>query len=257
MIIDVHAHVYLREYSQNVRDIVKACNLYGVSRVYISTISTMPYPTEDEVAKSNETTYEIMKEHPDLISGYCYINPRHEKSLDFLKKGIEDYGMSGMKLLVDAFCDDPVVFPLVEQCIDYGVPILVHSFIKAVGQGKEESVGTNVANLACRYPEAKIIMAHLGGNCYHGIRAIRDCANVWTDHSGSIFRRDDLDYAKEQLGAERILFGTDLPDYMLDNIGQVEEADFTPEERELVFYKNALKVFDRHFRPKRRRVCMP
>lgn len=247
MIIDIHAHIWNPGYEQCKLNIIKACELYNISKVYISCISRA-HPYEEELKRNNHLVYEFMGEYPDLIGGFCYINPCHEKSLDYLKAGIEDYGMSGMKIWVDTYCDDPLVYPLVEKCIDYGVPVLVHSFVKAFGQGSEETVGTNVANLAKEYPEAKIIMAHLGGNCYHGLKAIKDCANVWNDFSGSTFRRDDLDYAREQVGAERILYGTDLPDFMLDNIGQVEEADFTEAEKELVYYKNAQKILDRNFK---------
>ena len=111
----------------------------------------------------------------------------------------------GVKLWMASLCDDPRVFPVVEQCIEYRAPILIHSFHKAVGQLPFETTGEHVANLARRYPQARILMAHLGGNAYHGLPAIRDCPNVWTDICSSIFRGDSLSYALELLGEDRIL----------------------------------------------------
>ena len=99
------------------------------------------------------------------------------------------------------------------MCIrdSYNVPVLIHAFYKATGQYPNESTGRNVARVAARYPELKIIMAHLGGNCYDGLPAIRSFPNVWVDYSGSIFRADELPYALEMVGANRILHGSDMP----------------------------------------------
>lgn len=241
MLIDIHAHIWKGNYARDKAEIVKACSLYGISKVYISGLNSLN-PDEEEIKELNHEVYKYMQEQPGLIEGFCYVNPLHKKCLDDLKKGIEEYRMSGMKLWVATFCDDPHVFPLIEKCIEYGIPILVHSFHKSVGQLDNESTGIHVANLARLYPEAKIIMAHLGANCYHGIKAIRNCDNVWVDISGSIFRRDDIEYTISQIGAERILFGTDMPGSFLINLGRIEEAELTQEQRDLIYYKNALKI---------------
>jgi predicted TIM-barrel fold metal-dependent hydrolase len=49
----------------------------------------------------------------------------------------------------------------------------------------------------------------------------------------------------EQLGAERILFGSDMPGSYLVNVGQVEEANLTHEQKDLIYYKNALRMLHR------------
>jgi len=244
MIIDIHAHIWKGSYDSNKQEILKAISLYGITKVYISGLYSFN-PDEDEIRELNGEVYKFMREYPESIGGFCYINPLHKNCLDELKKGIEEYGMSGMKLWIATYCDVPELFPLVEKCIEYRVPILIHSFVKSAGQLENESTGVHVANLARRYPEAKIIMAHLGANCYHGIKAIRNYKNVSVDISGSIFRRDGIDYTVRQIGAERILFGTDMPGSYLVNVGQVEEADLSQEQKDLIYYKNALRILDR------------
>lgn len=243
MIIDVHAHIWRGKIEQDKEYVMKACELYGISQVYVSGLGSY-IPDEEEVKELNYEVYKFMREEEGVIKGYCYVNPAAENSMDVLKQGIEEYGMSGMKLWVATFCDDPRVFPLVEKCIEYDVPILVHAFHKVVGQLTYESYSWNVANLARKYPKARIIMAHMAANCYTGLKSIRDLKNVWTDFSGSIIRGDDIDYAKEMIGADRILFGTDMPGASpLICLGQVEEADLSHEEKELIYYKNAQKLF--------------
>lgn len=246
MIIDIHVHLWKGNYLKNKEDIVKACGLYNIAKVYVSGLGGL-YPDKDEIDELNFMVYGFMTEKPEYVGGFCYINPVNGNRMDVLQRGIEEFGMSGMKLWVATFCDDPLVFPLVEKCMDYHIPIIVHAFYKVNGQLDFESTGQNVANLASRYPEAKIIMAHLGGNCYHGIKAVRNCKNVWTDISGSVFRREDIDYTKRQIGAGRILFGTDMPGAsFLTNFGQVEGAELTEQERELIYFRNALNIFDNH-----------
>jgi len=245
IIIDIHAHLWDSEFEQNKLEIVKACSVYNISKVFISSLGTM-YPDMDEISRLNGETHKFMLEEPEQIGGFCYINPQNSDCLDMLKRGIEDFGMSGMKLWIATFCDDPKVFPLAEKCIEYKVPVLVHAFYKAVGQLKFESLGTNVANLASNYPELKIIMAHLGANCYSELKPILNFKNVSVDISGSIFRRDDIDYSRKLLGANRILFGTDMPGAsFLTNYGQIEEADLDSCERELIYYKNAQRMLER------------
>lgn len=244
MLIDVHAHLWQGRYQENKREILKVAEAYGIDRIHISSLGGY-YPQEAEIQELNGATAQFMREQPHLISGYCYVNPRLKDSLATLRRGIEDQHMSGMKLWVATFCDDPLTFPLVEQCIRYRVPILIHSFYKAIDQLEFESLGVNVANLARRYPEAKIIMAHLGANCYTELKPVAELPNVLADISGSLFRRDEVDYAARLLGARRILFGTDIPGAnFLVSYGQVAESSLTPAEKEMVFSQNAQRLFD-------------
>lgn len=245
MLIDIHGHLWMGMYEENKKDIIKACKLYNISKIYISSLGTL-YPDKFEIDELNNATHQFMKESPELVEGFCYINPNNENCMEELKKGIEEYKMSGMKLWVATFCDDPKVYPLIEKCIDYKIPVLIHAFHKAVGQLEHESLGINVSNLAEKYPEAKIIMAHLGANCYLGVKAIKNRGNVFVDMSGSIFRRDDIDYTKKLIGAERIIFGSDMPDVnVVTTLGQVEEADLTEKEKNMIYYENALKILRR------------
>jgi predicted TIM-barrel fold metal-dependent hydrolase len=245
VIIDIHAHLWGGQYAENKAEIVRACQRHGLTRCYISGLGAFQ-PDPEEIAELNREVYRFQREEPGLIQGYAYVNPNHGNALAVLQRCVEEWGMAGMKLWVACYCDAPQVYPLVEQCIDYRIPVLLHTFHKRVGQLPNESLATHVARLAKRYPEAKLIMAHLGGNCYHGIKVVQAYPNVFVDFSGSMFRRGDLDYACRLLGAERILFGSDLPVAdPLVSLGQVEEADLMEAEKEVILHKNALALFAR------------
>lgn len=241
MIIDAHAHLWANHYKDDKRTILKACETFGLSRVYISSLASH-YPDYDEINYLNSLTLDFMKERPELISGYVYVDPTHNNKLDVLEKGL-DAGMEGVKLWVAAKCDDYRIDDIAEKCIKYNVPILVHAFQKATGQLDNESTAENVRHLALRYPELKIIMAHMGGNVYFGIRCISDLDNVYTDFSGTMIGTGDIDYAFEAIGEDRLLFGTDMPSGGRQCIAQVEEARLTKDQKDKIYYKNALRVF--------------
>ena len=247
-VIDVHTHLWQAHgYTADEDALLRAIDRYGISRIHVSALGGYR-PTPEDVTEMNDATARFHRAHPESVSGYVYISPEHSNALEVLRRGIEEQGMEGVKFWVSTFCDDPCTYPLVERIIEYGVPLLIHAFHKANGQVPNETVGENVARLARRYPEAKIIMAHLGGNCYNGVPAIRDLPNVWCDWCGSIFRGDELAYALEYLGPDRLLYGTDMPGSYLVNIGQLLELDLPAEDRDKILYGNAEKLFDRKYR---------
>ena len=240
MIIDIHAHLWGGAHDENKRQILKSAELFGFNRVYISSILSYN-PDEEEIKYLNELTYNFMNEEPAVIGGFVYLNPRHGNSSEIMKRYIES-GMSGVKLWVSVLCDDPRVNGIAELCIKMNIPMLVHSFHKASGQLENETTSENVRNLAVRYPELRIIMAHMGGNPYHGLRCIADLDNVYPDISGTPIGKGEIDYAVGQIGADRLLFGTDMPYGGRQCIAQVEDSGLSDEEKEKVYYRNALKV---------------
>lgn len=243
MIIDVHAHIMSFDWEEDVRRLLKVADRYGVDRYYFSCLDGSAHPDEENVARGNAIAAKCVKDYPGLFRGYVHVNPRSSDALDVLKKGIEEQGLSGLKLLISVYCNDPLVFPLVEKMIEYDKPILIHSFVKAVNQLPCETTAVHVAELAERYPEAKLIMAHLGGDPYHGIRPIAKYPNVWIDHSGTLVGSNDLNHTVDLVGADRVLFGSDIPIAFASSYGQVLEAKLTEEEREKIFWKNTAALF--------------
>ena len=247
MVTDVHAHIMLRGAEAHKKNLLRTAERYGTSRFYISTIDSAEFPDEETIDIDNKVTADFMEEQPDLIKGYVYVNPRNANAMSVLRKGIEEQNMSGLKLWIATYCNDPLAFPIIEKMIEYDKPILLHTFVKAVGQLQCETTSYHVGKLAERYPEAKIIMAHLGGEPYHAIRNVAKYNNVWIDHSGTLVGSNDLDYTVKMVGADRVLFGTDMPIAYASSYGQVLEANLTAEEREKILWKNTAELFGEGF----------
>lgn len=250
MIIDMHVHIgsHYTHYEDYTRALRKYIEQYGIERIYISAVELDPFigaPDAETLDWLNADAYRFAEEYAERVSAYVYENPLLPDALDRLKHGVEEHHACGMKLWVSTFCDDRSVDPLTAYCIDNNLPILVHCAHKSNGQAENESLSQHVARYAERFPEAKIVMAHLGGDAYLSARTVRDLPNVYTDCSGSLYRGGELEYMVRLLGSERVLFGSDMPyvPYSI-NIGKVLEANLTDDEKQNILYKNALRLFN-------------
>lgn len=245
MVIDIHAHIWGGQVERCRALLLEAMERYGIDRVYVSGLQSL-VPSCEEVECLNRAVAAFMREEPARIGGAVYCNPRNPDTVAVIRRGIEEQGFEMIKLWCCTFADDPSVDPIMEYAESAGVPVLFHSFKKSTVQVKNETTGVHVANIARRHPKTKILMAHFGGSAYHGVPCVRDLPNVWCDMSGTPYMGEELQYAVEFLGAERVLFGSD--NAFLSCIGQVMGAGFTPEQRERIFWKNAKKLLDRSFR---------
>ena len=246
MVIDIHAHIWGAHAEKDKVEMLKAAEMYDISKIYVSGLKSYLSDAE-EIDFLNNEVYKAMLEDSHF-GGAVYVNPMNANTMDVIKLACEERGFEMIKLWVCTYADVPQVNPIMEYAEENGIPVLFHAFKKTTPQVPNETTGIHVANIARRYPKTKILMAHIGGNCYDGLPAIRDCKNVFVDFCGSIFSGDMINYAAEYVGADRILFGTDMPGGYLINVGQVLGADLTEEERDKIFYKNAQKLLDRNFR---------
>lgn len=96
---------------------------------------------------------------------------------------------------------------------------------------------------ANRYPNMKLIIAHLG--TLEHIDAIKQAAhgNIYTDTSGGASNNNHiLEYAVSQVSADKILFGTDT--YAAPfQYGRVALAPISLEDKEKILFGNAMKMF--------------
>jgi uncharacterized protein len=240
-IIDAHTHLTGTEFDPAVLD---EGDRLGVSTFLCSCIAGYRhYPTLDEVVAANAAMAAAMS---DRIKGYCYVNPRHGRAaLDDLARCVEEHGMIGIKLWVATLCDDPLVYPFVERAISYRIPILTHCWRKTVGQLPYETQPVNVAALAARYPEATILMAHLGGQVETATQAVQAYPNVLLDTSGTPIGGAEVSIAVARLGAHRVVFGSDLHGACLAaNVGKVLGAGLSTVDTELVLGGNIARILD-------------
>jgi uncharacterized protein len=158
--------------------------------------------------------------HPDKLIGFLSVDPTQSGWEAELRDGHQRLGLRGIKLLpmyAGFQPDDERLDPLWSYARKYVLPVLLHTGTTFVSQAPiEHTLPRHLDRVAMRFPEVKIIMAHLGhpyeGEC---IAVARKHPNVYADISALHYRPFQL-YHSLMLVQEygiwnKILFGTDFP----------------------------------------------
>jgi len=241
MVIDCHCHLEAGELPQRV---LEDADRLGIDKLVVCSLGDYDYePTHAKCVAANREVVRAMQAHPDRVIGFCYVNPAFAESADEIETCVREFGMKGLKLWVSVLATDERVFPVVEKAGRLGIPVLMHAWKKATGNLPFESTPEQAAWLARRYPDIVFIMAHIGGEWERGIKAARPVPNLLVDTSGSIIECGMIEAAVEQLGAERVVFGSDVPGVELAvPFAKVSGADITDAEKRLVMGGNMQRI---------------
>lgn len=243
-IIDAHVHLFSSADITVNEELIRQANLNNIEWLCISSLGRKwkYVPSMKDCIQANNDVLRFMKMHSDRVLGWCYINPREDGAIKEIERCIAK-GMIGIKLWVACRANEPPVFRVIEKAIDLNVPVLQHSWFKATGNLPHESTPYDVATLAKEYPDAKIIMAHLGGDWELGLKAVRDCENVYVDTSGNYPEMGMIEAAVKELGAKRVIFGSDAPgrNFCVE-ISKIMAAEIEQKEKECILKFNMLQL---------------
>jgi len=248
LVIDCHAHLAHHsraDWRQRDRRLIEAADKLGIDKLCCSLLTPRRPATADEFRQCNQWAAEAMKRFPGRILPYCYVNPGYTReALDEVRRCVEQRGFVGVKLYNEYKCTEPVVFPLVELTIELRVPILHHAghtHYPLPGQPRI-SDGGDLAELARRYPEARLICAHIGGggDWEWTIKALRHAKNVYLDTSGTVVDEGMIELAARTLGADRLVFGCDMS--MTAGVGKLLGAHLPMEAKRKIFGANMQKL---------------
>jgi len=252
MRIDCHMHLSEdpKRWGYTVEEAVKAAEKAGIDRFAASDIFTGLHTTQTQVRRANDVILSAMQDFPDTVLGWCFLHPGYVRGAqDEIERCVVDGGMVGLKLYHQHFIDEPTLFPVIERCIELGVPILMHAGHltdpeSAAGQPRL-SGADHFYNAAQRYPEALLIHAHVpgGGDWAWAIKWLRNARSVYADTSGSVIDAGMIERMVRELGPERVLFGTDMQ--FERGIGKLLSAAITQRQRDVIFGPNFQKILDR------------
>jgi predicted TIM-barrel fold metal-dependent hydrolase len=172
--------------------------------------------------------------------GFVYVNPQHgQASLAELDRCVRDGPMVGVKLWIAMACSRPELDPIAARAGELGVPVLQHAYWRTAGNPPDESTPPDVAALAARHPKTSFICAHSGSDWERGFRAIRTAKNVWAEICGSDPTAGMVEMAVRELGAERVLYGSDAPGRgFASQLAKVYGADVPLESKRLILRGN-------------------
>lgn len=256
MIIDSHTHVENK--SHTAKDLLYSMDEAGIDYSMLIADSA---PLEDGM--TTDQVIKICEENPRLKAIGCieYKN-LNSGQIQKLVKNLKEGKIYGVKLYPgyeNFYPLDEKLFPFYKQCQKLGKPLIFHTGLLQSGvPGRlKQSHPLNIDDLANKFPELKIIMAHFGNPwIIDGTMVAMRNKNVYVDLSGYFegdkipkehikFFKQDLTYFRSFLGSfKKCLFATDWPlcsqkEYLI----AVKQLLLT-EEKDLVFWKNAKEILD-------------
>ena len=213
---DVHCHMYRvpgDTPEQRIEFLVRLAGRMGIERLILSQgYSANLHPTADQLREENDRVLRAVRRFPDRAYGSVYLSPSHlEASLEEIDRCVRDGPMIGIgELEIDKRCNAPELDPIVERAVSMKAPILQHCWLKTGGNEPGESSPNDLVELATRHPDGTFICAHTGGNWERGIRMIRDTKNICAEIAGSDPTSGFVEMAVRELGAERVVYGSDV-----------------------------------------------
>ena len=271
MIIDGHAHacgIYATEEAileniklQRVDKIILSAGEYNSTANYsipnlskLFKTSTLPYKTNKFIHKvvtrtnavehlesENERVAKMAQKYPDQIGNTYWVNINDPQCVHKLEQFIEVYPLSMIKMhqcWTPFDMRDEKVQQIIQLAMKIKKPLFIHLDSKEQVKAFKE--------IAEKNREATFIVAHLIG--IEVFDQTLKNPNVYFDLScPELHSIPMLERAYHCFGAERLLLGSDTP-YGKDNIKkvlkQLEEISLTQEEKDLVCYKNIMRLLN-------------
>ncbi len=158
--------------------------------------------------------------HPDKLIGFLSLDPTQPGWEEELRFGHQELGLRGVKLMpmyAGFRPDEPRLDPLWHYATQHALPVLLHTGTTFVSQAPLEcTLPRHLDPVATRFPQVRIIMAHLG-HPYEGeaIVVARKHPHVYCDISALHYRPFQLYHSLmlvQEYGVwNKVLLGSDYP----------------------------------------------
>jgi hypothetical protein len=241
MFTDCHVHIGKSNWfhvDAGVHLLLKWADKTGIGRMMVTDMTALFYDMEE----GNELARKAAAEAPDRILPYYTVSSARfgPQLLEQIERHVNDYGFRGLKIYsvppLYVMTDD-YMLPVLEKAAELRIPVLAHC-------------GAAECAWACeRVPELMLINAHMGccpeggGDWHASVAAARKYPNMYLDTASSSFDNGMIEFAAGQLGAERVLLGTDMP--VLNPVLQaakVQKSDLSEEQKEMILGKNTERL---------------
>lgn len=261
MIIDFHNHLSPpgSPYRMEAGMYLEAMDDAGVEKLIIL---GKDYGIAGDLRKDNlddDDTAAFVRAHPDRFIGFTAVHPDRDIAVNLARidRAVHEFGLSGVKLNPASgfYPNDQRLYPVYEMISQLGIPAVLHMGIKPPSEESRLKYchPIYIDDISVDFPDLRLVIAHAAYPWVEDlIMAALYAPNVSVDISTLNQIEDALGYAVvlptleklvRALGAGRVLFGSDGIFNLEPLISAVRGADFlTDSDRELIFYKNALKL---------------
>ncbi|MBI5775157.1 MAG: amidohydrolase family protein [Verrucomicrobia bacterium] len=248
MIWDLHCHlsgVDGKTPEKRMAQLITIAGRMGIERLCV--YMGMPWardPSPEDLRRENDQVLQAIGKFPDRTFGFVYLNPKHvEASLAELERCVANGPMVGVKLWVAHRCSGPELDPIIQRAAELKAVIFQHTWFNVTGNLPGESTPLELVALARRHPNTPIICGHTGGDWELGLRAIRGQRNLYADLAGSEPVAGYTEMAVRELGAGRVLYGSDAGGRSFSSqLGKVFGANIPESAKKLILGENLKRL---------------
>lgn len=269
MIIDFHTHIFPDKIAKNAISKlekignVKAC-IEGTEAAlcrsmkenHVDISIVLPVVTRVEQTESiNRFAAEITEKYKHMPEGriisFGGVHPDSPTLREDIQK-IKEYGLKGVKLHPDyqgVYFDDIRYMRAVDYASEAGLISIVHAGVDIGYPNDVHCTPTMIRKVIEQVHPRNLVLAHTGGyECWDDVEKLLVGEDVFMDISFTLHRIEKEQFCRivHNHGAEHFLFGTDSPWGGQGSTKEIlETLPLTEEEKERIFWKNAVGLLER------------
>ena len=221
---------------------------------------------------ANEELAELVVRHPDRFVAAAATVPLSDMdaALEELDRAIKQLHMKGVQIMTNINgepLDSPRLRPLFQKMAEYDLPIWIHPWDqimdgdvdkwakRGIGWPVETTLAMSrpaLSGIFDEFPNLKFITHHAGGMVPFFASRIRiDSLKSFYCDTALYGNPGALELACRYFGADRVLFGTDMPlgatfagsyGFTCDTIRAIEDMDISEADKKKIFADNAKRI---------------
>jgi len=245
VIIDAHAHlghdcVFDEDVTEE--ELVSFNNCCGIDCAIIQPLTPRPYIADHRAI--HDEIYRLCLKYPGRFKGMVSINP-HFRPEDYdgeLIRCVKELGFIGVKITPIGHAAHPSskdCLHVYEISRDLDIPVMIHT-----GAGAPFADPVSLLKAVRMFPNVKFILAHAGTDTMftQALYLAEEFDHVYLEPSW--LNVVSVKAAIDALGANRIMFSSDMPSNVPVELAKYRTILKDEKELEQVMYKTAREVFN-------------
>ena len=244
LVIDSHSHMG-PYYNFHIPDNDAGSMVEVMDRLGVNMTCTSPHAgITPDFKIGNDIAAQVMQDYPGRFFGYITINPNYPEEIPKEIERCYNMGMRGFKIhpsLHGYPANGENLRPMWEYAAEKGLPVLSHTW---AGDGRcSPRVLEKVAE---EYPNVPILLGHSGGTPAgydEAVDVAKKRENIFLETCGSGVIYGMIERFVREVGADRILFGSDMPFVNANaQIGKIMYAKISDEDKRKILGVNMAKI---------------
>lgn len=242
----VDAHMHLGPYSQfhiahnDAQGMIEEMDRLGIRQGWIASHAAI----SAEARRGNDETADAVRAFPGRFVGYVVVDPNYpDEVVPELERCLSMPEFRMIKVhpsLAQYPLDGPNYEPIWAVAKERNCPVLTHAW------GGDPLCGAQpIRRVLERHPEVRLFYGHAlyPTNFAEAAEVARDFPNLWLDITSSYQGYGMIEHAVATVGAERIVYGSDMPFLAAAGaIGHILHAQISDEAKALLLGGNAMRL---------------